>query len=280
MEGRGIGLHAGLQKIIFSSVILSFVFFPTVFGGKAYAVDITAGATTWYAWGEQYYTQKDPEGNFDTTIKSDPGFLYGPALAVRFNNDFNLTFVYLYGKFNAEKGDGSKADFTRNDSDLALNYKLTDYFKAFIGVKYLSYDIVPADDNFFASLSFEVKDMKSHTSYGPGLGISATVPIIGNFFGLATISGLYLWGKDEIDIRDFSDSFNPVSRTLKIAYNEYGINSNASIAYYIADLSTAISLGARFQYIMADYEDNEIYLSNIKFLIYGVTLTATYTFGL
>ena len=280
MEGRGIGLHAGWQKIIFPAIILALVFFPTVFGGNAYAVDITAGATTWYAWGEQYYTQKDPEGNFNTAVKSDPGFLYGPALSVKFNNDFNLTFVYLYGKFDAKKGDGTKADFERNDSDLAINYRLNDYFKVFIGAKYLSYDIVPVKDNFFGSLSFDVTGMKSHTSYGPGLGVSATIPIAGNIFGLATISGLYLWGKEKINIRDLSDVFFPVSRTLKIGYNEYGINSNISIAYYIAQASTVISLGGRFQFIMADYKGNEIYLSDIKFMIYGVTLTATYTFGI
>ena len=269
-----------MQKIIFSAIILAFIFLPAVFGGKAYAVDITAGATTWYAWGRQYYTQKDPSGTYYTTVKSDPGLLYGPALAARFNDDFNLTFVYLYGKFDAEKGDGTKANFKRNDSDLALNYRLTDYFKIFLGAKFLSYDIVPAKDNYWGSLSFEIKDMKSHTSYGPGLGVSATVPITGNIFGLATISGLYLLGKEEIDIIDRSNVFTPVSRTLKIGYNEHGINSNISIAYYIAQASTVISLGGRFQYIMADYKGNEIYLSDIKFMIYGATLTATYTFGI
>ena len=264
-----------LRRIIFPTIILAFVFFPAVFGGNAYAVDITAGATTWYAWGRQYYTQKDNIDNYDADIKSDPAFLYGPALSVKFNDDFNLTFVYLYGKFSAVKNDGSKADFKRNDSDLALNYKLNDYFKVFIGAKYLSYDIIPVKDNFWGAMSFKVKDMDPHTSYGPGLGASATIPIIGNIFGLATISGLYLWGNEKVDI---TDGFNENPRSLKIGYNEYGINSNISIAYYIAQYSTVISLGSRFQFIMADYDDNEIHLSDIKFMIYGVTLTATYTF--
>ena len=247
---------------------------------NAYAVDITVGATTWYARGEQHYTQKDDIGNFDSIIKSDPGFLYGPAISVKFNDDFNLTFVYLYGKFDAETGDGKKADFTRSDSDLALNYRLSNYFKAFLGIKYLSYDIVPVGDNFWGQMDFKVHGMESHTSYGPGFGVSATVPITGNLFALATVSGLYLWGKDEIDK---STGFPPPydnRKTLKINYNEYGVNSNISIAYYIAELSTVISLGGRFQYIMADYKDNEIYLSSIKFFIYGATLTATYTFNL
>ena len=243
---------------------------------NAYALDITAGLTTWYAKGEQHYTQKDSEGNYNAIIKSDPGFLYGPAVAVKFNDDFNLTFVYLYGKFNAAKGDGSKADFTRNDSDLALNYKLHNYFKIFAGIKYLSYDIIPVKNNFWGDMTFKVKNMESHTSYGPGLGVSATVPIVGNLFALGTVSGLYLFGKEKVDIDRFWDP----PKSLEIAYNEYGINSNISVAYYIAEYSTVISLGGRFQYIMADYKGNEIYLSSIKFMIYGVTLTATYTFNI
>ena len=248
---------------------------------NAYAIDITAGATTWYAWGRQYYTQNEPSGDFNSFTKSDPGFLFGPAIAVKFNNDFNLTFVYLYGKFDAKKGDGTKADFKRNDSDLALNYRLNDYFKVFLGVKYLSYDIVPVKDNFFSGNTFEVRGIDSHISYGPGLGISATVPLIGNLFALATVSGLYLWGKEKIDMLDITYiNPPPIMRNIKINYNEYGINTNLSIAYYISDLSTVISLGGRFQYIMADYKDNKIYLSSIKFFIYGATLTATYTFNL
>ena len=267
-----------LQKIIFPTIILIFVFLPAVFGGNAYAFDITAGATTWYAWGRQYYTQKDNIDNYNADIKSDPAFLYGPALSVKFNDDFNLTFVYLYGKFSAEKNDGSKADFKRNDSDLALNYKLNDYFKVFIGAKYLSYDIIPVKDNFWGSMDFKVIGMESHTSYGPGLGVSATIPITGNIFGLATISGLYLWGEEKVDKTNALPYPYELRKTLKIGYNEYGINSNISMAYYIAQYSIVISLGGRFQFIMADYEDNEIHLSDIKFMIYGATLTATYTF--
>ena len=198
-------------------------------------------------------------------------------MAVKFNEDYNLTFVYLYGKFDGENNAGEKFNFKRNDSDLALNYKLTDYLKIFLGAKYLSYGIMPAKDNLYSAITYEITGIDSHTSYGPGLGISATIPILNNIFGLATVSGLYLWGKDKFDIKDDRGANQ---RNLSISYNEYGINTNLSIAYYISDYSTAISLGGRFQYIIADYPGNEIYLSNIKSIIYGVTLTATYTFSI
>ena len=248
---------------------------------RVYAIDITAGATSWYAWGEQYNSQKDSVEKYNSIIESDPSLLYGPAISAKFNNDFNLTFVFLYGTFNSEK-----SNFKRIDSDLALNYKLSDYFKVFAGVKYLSYGVMPAKSNFMAANDFEIEKVNAHTSYGAGLGVSATIPITGNLFGLATVSGLYLFGNQKIDIYEIKPDAGPPPgmlkdpHSLKIGYKEYGINSNLSVAYYIAEWSTVISLGGRFQYIIADYEDNAIYLSSVGFLIYGVTLTATYTFNI
>ncbi|MCL2155186.1 MAG: hypothetical protein FWH53_05935 [Leptospirales bacterium] len=246
---------------------------------KLYALDITIGATTWYAQSEQFYTQnKTAQFMNNTLVKSNPAFLYGPTLSVRFSNDFNFTFVYLFGDFETVKDDGTfkyKSKYRRSDSDLALNYRLGDYFKVFAGMKYLSYDITPADTDF---LTFQIKNIDPHTSYGAGLGLSATVPIVGNLFLLGTVSGLYLFGKDKAEITDHNSVANP--RSVNLNYNEYGANSTLALAYYIAPASTVISLGGRLQYLVADYKDNAIYLYSIKFTIYGVTLTATYTFSI
>jgi len=241
---------------------------------------MTAGATTWYAWGKQYNSQEDNISKYNTIIDSDPSLLYGPALSVKFNNDFNLTFVFLYGKFESEK-----SNFRRIDSDIALNYRLSNYFKIFIGAKYLSYGVMPIGDNFWGAHDFIIKKINTHTSYGTGLVVSATVPITGNLFCLGTVSGLYLLGNEKVDIYKIEIEgpppvFKYPPQRLKIGYNEYGINTNLSLAYYIADWSTVVSLGGRFQYIIADYKDNDIYLSSVRFMIYGVTLTATYTFSL
>ena len=247
---------------------------------KLYAIDMTVGATTWYAWGEQYNVQTGSTKN--TLLESDPALLYGPALSVKFSDDFNLTFVFLYGKFKAEKNDGSgkieNSKFNRIDSDLALNYRLSNYFKLFVGAKYLSYDIVPNNDE----ITFIIKKIDPHTSYGAGLGLSATVPITGNLFGLATLSGLYLFGSDSFVKTEDMWTSPPVVHNVKIAYNEYGFNSNLSIAYYLTEYSTVISLGGRFQYLLADYKDknNGVALDYIRFVIYGVTLTATYSFSI
>ena len=74
----------------------------------------------------------------------------------------------------------------------------------------------------------------------------------------------------------------PVLHDVNLAYNEYGFNTNISLAYYVSDISTVISLGWRFQYLLADYKDknNDISLDYIRFIIHGVTLTATYNFSI
>ncbi|MCL1864923.1 MAG: hypothetical protein FWF73_03835 [Spirochaetes bacterium] len=274
-----------MKKILFTT--FTAICISAIIPCKTYALDITLGATTWYALSEQNYTQdkKRSPGVINNSIaKSDPAFLYGPTLAVRFTNDFNITFVYLYGHFETEKDQGggrkSKTKFSRSDSDIALNYRLGDYFKVFAGMKYLSYGITPARTD---SVTFEIsKNVDMHTSYGPGLGLSATVPVIGNLFALGTVSGLYLWGSHGADITDMTVGTPPnyQQRSVNLKYNEYGINTTVSLAYYIAPASTVISLGGRFQYLKADYTKNSIYLKSIEFTSYGVTLTATYTFSI
>ena len=263
-----------MKKILFLTFIA--ISISIIIPHKLYAFDITIGATTWYAQSEQYYTQNKSAWFMNNTlVKSDPTFLYGPTLAVRFSNNFNLTFVYLFGNFETVKDDGSfkyKSKYRRSDSDLALNYRLGDYFKVFAGMKYLSYDITPGDTD---EATFLIKSKDPHSSLGSGLGVSATLPIVGDLFILGTFSGLYLWGADKVAIGDTNGN-NP--RSVNLDYNEYGINSTIALAYYIAPASTVISLGGRLQYLIADYKDNAIYLDSIKFTIYGVTLTATYTF--
>ena len=222
------------------------IFIGIIVPSKVHAVDIAIGATTWYTW----WDYKMIDGGTTKAIDLDPAFLYGPALSVKFSDDFNLTFIYLYGKFD-EKSYALK--FKRNDSDLALNYKLNDYFKLFAGVKYMNFAFREGDNNY------------DHSSLGPGLGLSATFPVLENLFILANISGMYLWGYKEI---------SEGKKDIK----EYGINSTLSIGYYIAPASTVISLGGRFQYYKTDYDVYADLYEKHKF--YGITLTATYNFSI
>jgi len=206
------------------------------------AAEITAGATTWYSW----WDFNNPGNPNDTEF--DPTFLYGPALSVKFNDEYNLTFVFLYGKFNMNETNSTNK-MARTDSDLALNYRLNNYLKIFAGAKYMSYTMPDFD----------------HSSAGPGAGLSIVLPMGGDFFILGNLSGLYLWGKD--DTKDSTDK-----------YNEYGANASISLAYYIAPASTTISFGGRYQYFKTVYSGDGS--NDLIHKFYGVTLSANYSFSL
>jgi len=219
---------------------------------KVYAVDITVGATTWDAWLEEHYK--------DATYYKSQAIFYGPALSVRFYEDFNLTFIYLSGSF--------VGNYKRKDSDLALNYRLSDYFKLFAGVKYMEYLKNYTWDN----AGTPVYESVEHKGIGPGLGLTATLPVTENVYILATLSGFHLWGKEKFE------STAPAKQKSK--YNDYGINSTISFAYYITPASTTISFGKRFQYYKTAYKDKDYWPANHKDILNGITLTATYTFSI
>ena len=269
------------------SIYLIFICLCIITPINVFGLDITVGATCWYAWGSRFENIQDYSIRKNSEYAFDPTFLYGPAISVKFNDDFNLTFVYLYSKFNYKEEVYKdvvddyyvKSKIKRSDSDLAINYRLNDYFKVFVGAKYLSYEIKLSYDDTNGDHYYS---NSKHNSIGPGLGLNCSYPITGNIFLLGTVSGFYLFSPGE-KFEDYGmyeiNHAKPVNMT--IAYNEYGINTNISAAYYISQISTVISLGFRYQYFITDYDDyDSFYIDNIKNQFYGVTLTATYTFSL
>jgi len=197
---------------------------------KLYAVDITVGATTWYAKWDAKYTGNTKATNGGivlehSNISTDPTFLYGPVLSLKFNEDFNLTFVYLYGEFDQyDYGTitygnvGNQTTYTkykRRDLDLALNYKLNDYLKLFTGIKYMAYKAEFSGKSVYNNGDYYIcTGYKEPGAYGPGLGLNATLPVIENLFILGTLSGFYLWGKEKgrleiIDVNIYPFVFRP-----------------------------------------------------------------------
>lgn len=207
------------------------------------AADISIGASTWYA------TWKTNDSV--TEMKLDPTWFYGPAIAVKFNNDFTLNSIFLYGTYDVEIGSNT-IDWHRYDSDTSLSYRLNNYLRLFGGIKYLGYKIdIPQATAYF-------------NAFGPAAGISAVFPLINNFFILGNISGMYLRGKKSQEGED--DTKHKVT----------GYNTAASVAYYIAPASVTLSLGGRYQYFkMVNVDDSTDYIKN-KF--YGLTAAATYSF--
>jgi len=230
-----------MKKIILFTLIAISILI--VLQHKLHATDITVGASAWYAWMNQYADGFPPE-------KSGSALLYGPVMAAKLNEDFDLTFAFLYGRYDDLDIIQNRRD--KRDGDLALNYRLNDYLKLFAGIKYMG----------------SVQALTDHNALGPGLGIGAAFNVSDNVFMLLTLSGLYLWG-----IEEFEDSIVKEEKN----FNEYGINGTLSFAYYIADLSTVVSLGVRYQYYKTDFHGEAI---NYKTTCYGLTLTATYGFSM
>jgi len=234
-----------IAKLIIASILLIFAAQPAL-----YASDLSIGATTWYtAW--KYKTDGLQK------VEYEPDFLYGPVMSLAFTNDFNISFIFLYGQFTMNpEGSNNSIKLDRYDSDLALNYRMNNYFKIFAGAKYLA---------------FTWPNGGKHQAIGPGAGISSVLPLGGNFFILGYISAMYLRGHENGD----------TSSNYKTKANELGGNASISLAYYIPSASTTISLGGRYQQINI-YYDPKISPSaeNSISKFYGVTLSAIYTFNI
>jgi len=270
-----------MKRLLFFILIAACI--GIILPSKAQAFDLTVGATTWYAVWDLKADGESVNGSQDVK-KGKASFLYGPVLSSKINDDFSISFVYLYGKFDMKLDNtaigvnNEKVKYKRNDGDLAFNYRLNNYFEIFAGMKYVELEVP------FIALSTGSSHPIKHYGYGPGLGISFTCPISYNLFLLANISGLYLWGKEKLELEAPEIGYNE-------KLNEYGVNSSLSIAYYIAPASIVISLGGRYQYVKTVYEGTEFVdftygvlstnkkLSNVKNHMYGITLTATYTFS-
>lgn len=224
--------------------------FTLLYVSNASAVDISVGASTWYAKWEMDQSGDSNEPDID------PEFLYGPVLGINFTPTISLTSIFLYGEFdmgNDDNGDSEKIE--RYDSDTALNFALSRYVKIFGGFKYMGYDWESGE----------------HIGYGPALGLALTVPLFDNFYLLINASGMYLWGTHEEIDRDTGEK-------REIDYNEPGVNTNLSIAYYIAPASISIILGGRYQYFRTQQDNGDGGDMNHHF--YGVTLTAVYSFSI
>jgi hypothetical protein len=241
-------MRTTLNFLAFAALICAAIL---LFRDTAGAVGMSAGASAWYT---QWKTdaQDSPE--------IDPGLLYGPVLGVDFAERWSVTSVFLTGSFDMDPVAGGSPQFRRYDSDTTLNYALSRWFKVFGGIKYMRYDFSFTEKvPLFKTAEFY------HYAYGPGLGVGVTLPVTDSLFALVNVSGMYLAGKTGGDTVDRQD------------WTEYGLNTTASLAWYLASLSTTISAGVRYQRVTFSNNDSGSDKETHSFL--GVTVAAIYHFS-
>lgn len=222
-------------------VIITFcVLAATLCPAVSHATDVSIGASTWYTWWKM--TSDGGSG------VSGPALCYGPNLSVRLSDNWSLSGVFLYGRFDIPGSETQKIN--RFDSDTLLNYSFNRYIKVFGGFKYLGFTFSGGH----------------HWGYGGGLGIGLTLPLSSQWFLLGNISGLYVIGNH----KDSGSGSN-------YDFKEPGMNAVLALAYYVESWATTLTLGYRGQFI---WDRTEGGTNNARHDFNGVTCSAVYSFDL
>ncbi len=248
---------------------------------NASAAGMKIGATAWYSWWDSNYVEDHFSGRSDPmTIKSNysinPAPLYGPALSFDFNSTWSINAIFIYGSHFRPEGrfynisdtspsiplkmNSSSARVEKYDLDTTLSWAVHNYCKLFLGMKYQGYGI---DVSGYAiapgSVTRNLGGEQVSSSFGPGLGIGVTIPVVDNLYILGSFSGVYLrsrWalrssslGYGDFILGAYGDPYtiNYLRTKVNAAFNAGGLNSSLSLAYVFQKASLTLSLGGRYQ---------------------------------
>ena len=287
-------------------IIILFLIIPFISIERTSAdpVNISVGASIWYAWWQPAwstmedlslpFTVSDSDFEFDFTEYG----LYGPLFSVKFLKKWSISSVFMIGKYKAVIDKTytlgpiiSRIYYNRNilkyDSDTTVSYSITNYLKIFAGFKIQGYDYKqdmllykydPIDDTNQTTQ----KNTTTLLNYGPGIGFGLTFNIADNLFFLFNASGILLYGKLENKVDDFNTNFvpePPMPQTIIMKLLTYGGNTSVSLAYYIPSMSTSLILGFRYQVLASKaIPDNEMMIDKLDHF-WGISFTAVYSFS-
>lgn len=270
-----------------------------VFVLEAYghALAFSAGAMAWYAWWEPHFEDElrgvdNPHKANNPTMFSDAyndrfsisrGVLAGPVVSIRFFDDWTLGAVFLAGSSYTGSGSydvtysagptifHSETDFRarRYDADCTLTYRVSRTLGIFAGYKYSWYRGTGSHRVTYSTYVDDYDVERDGTMYGPGLGLSVTIPLGGPFFALASCSVLAM--KAEWIYRATNNTTGVRTETT-LSPDLQGMNATAGIGYHFSALSTTCMAGVRYQYLV-NTDDR-----NVSDRFYGVVLTALYSF--
>lgn len=270
---------------------------------KSFAMDVIASPFIWLSWWTPY--QSAGMDKFDIS----PGILYGGALSMTFFNSFSTAISGSYGSFTADYSnnvtfsDASTANMTFNDItitradiDLTFSYKLSNYFKAFCGIKYQEYNFSGEGSFTYATSSGTLDasgDPTGCMQLGLGGGLGFSYPISESFSFSGTLSYLIL----AIDLSPIwisqvnSTTAEQYQDRPRIRGTAQGGNSVMLLSYLCDPINTTFSIGYRFQMVYLSSEPDgeinqlpdtgdqslDVYDGTIEYF-HGVLLYATYHF--
>jgi len=267
---------------------------------KGWSLNVSVGAMAWYAWWEPSFEDEvRGEGNpitaahpgncteaYDDSYSMDPALMYGPVLNLGFSPKWSLGLSFLTStKFKPEssyKVDGYypglythnvniKMDFQRYDVDGTLSYKLNQTFGLFLGFKYMRYEssngvYTYTRPDYLYPIDVEIE--RNGYMYGPGVGLSAMVPIVNTFFFNASLSGIVMKSRLRYWHHDPVSTTGAVETIKKPTFT--GFNAMAGLGYYFTSIRTTVVAGGRYQYLRAESDVTDKY--------YGFTFSVIYTF--
>lgn len=247
----------------------------------------------------------------------DSTFLYGPSLSVKFDDRWSLGGLFLFcahkGGFSSESSylfirndvtstlltlyyNGLGAQFVplvagygkigqnkinRYDLDLTVAYSFNNTIKIFGGFKYQGFaynavftgigGLISRISPLMLGLLPRYTIKTDWNSFGGGLGPSVNARLVENLFFVFSASG-FLMG---VQYRSVISN----NRTTELVFITFGVNANASLAYYAERARLTLSLGYRFQYgkfASSSFATSDRF-DNLN-MFHGPTFSLIYTF--
>jgi hypothetical protein len=269
-----------VKKIVFTTGVLLVLCAAVLMPSAVRAADVSVGGSMWVSQWEPFFTQSMKKSidqlttadyKYSSKVDVDTGLVCGPLVSVRLGDSLSWGNMLLVGKYDGilkmrvvETATGnsqsSEMKFTtwRGDIDSTLNYSLNRYFKVFGGVKcmYMEY-----------AMSSEGDDSNTNSKgVGPALGVSLSLPLTDNLFGVFNVSSLYL--RTVMDPAEGKDMW----------FNVLGGNTTLSLAYYFSSLSLTASAGVRYQQLRYFESTSGTGMDKSDDKFYGLVFSLIYTF--
>ena len=235
---------------------------------ETHALDLNVGAMTWFSWWDPVWSSFEPRGvGRDVEFDLPPGFLTGPVLSTKIDETTSISLVFFYWRY--ETADtlnlgASIYEFERDvhkiESDIVINFRVTDLFKWFIGFKYQGYFYDETRTFISGPVSLSLDESAFFHNMGPGIGAGLTVRLFGPVFLLPNVSAITLFGYESIE------------HDVQFSY-ALGGNATLSLAWYIESLNTTIMAGYRYQQLFYLYHGNKQYNEFSSDRIHGVTFS-------